>query len=368
MTPKTFATLATVAAVSLATAVVVHAVRSPWTAETASAGKLFPRLGADIGKLARIAITQGGTTLTLEKSGDAWLVASQDGYPADVGKIRALVHALDEAALLEPKTKVAARYAHLEVDDPANKSSSARLIKLEAADGAVLAEVIAGKQRPGNAVTPGASGGAGTYVRRPGDAQSWLASGTIAGGAALKDWASPRVFETETEKIASLTVEVAGEPAYTIKRNAAGSHELEAIPAGKKIKYVNMIDNIIEAASFLDFERVRKASGGGDDGKAGTVTFTTDGKLKIALDVRREKDGVWVTVDASGEGDAKTAADDIRSRAEGWEFEVIPSKADTMLKKKADLLEDIEPETPAQESAQPAPGTPPGFPPGFSMP
>lgn len=367
MTPRTFATLAAVAAVSLATALVVHAVRSPWTTEAASSGKLFPRLGADIGKLARIAITQGGTTLTLEKSGDAWQVASQDGYPADLGKIRALVHALDEAVLLEPKTKVAARYAHLEVDDPASKTSNARLFKLEAADGTVLAEVIAGKQRPGSAVTPGASGGAGTYVRRPGDEQSWLASGTIAGGATLKDWANPRVFETETEKIANLTVEVAGEPAYTIKRSAGSGHELDAIPAGKKIKYVNLVDNIVEAASFLDFERVRKASGS-NDGKAGTVTFTTDGKLKIVLDVRREPDGVWVTVDASGDGDAKTAADDIRSRAEGWEFEITPSKADTMLKTEAELLEDIEPETPAQESAQPAPGTPPGLPPGMPMP
>lgn len=352
MTPKQFATLATVAAVSLTAAIVVHAVRSPWTVRTVAAGKLLPGLDADLGNVARISITQGGTTLTLGKEGDRWLVTSQDGYPANADKIRALLHALVDATLLEPKTRVETRYALLEVDDPAGKTSSARLIKLEDADGKTLAEVIAGKQRPRSA---GTGTGLATYVRRPGEEQSWLASTSIAGGAALKDWANPRVFETQTEKIASLTVAVEGEPPYKLKRNSDGSHELEAIPAGKKIKYVNMVDNIVEAASFLDFERVRKATGG-DGGKAGTVTFETDDKLTIALDVRRDKDAVWITVEPTGDGDAGKAVDDIRARTAGWEFEVLPSKAETMLKKHADLLEDIEPETPpGQDSAQPAP-------------
>lgn len=359
MTPKQFATLATVAAVSLAAAIVVYAVRSPWTTETVAAGKLFPGLESDLGKVARIAITQGGTTLTLGKEGERWLVTSQDGYPANADKIRALLRALSDATLLEPKTRLATRHALLEVDDPAGKTSNARLVKLEDADGKTLAEVIAGKQRPLNL---GTGTGRATYVRRPGEEQSWLAGTDIQGGAGLKDWANPRVFETQTEKIASLTVAVEGEAPYKLKRNAGGSHELESIPAGKKIKYVNMVDNIVEAASFLDFERVRKATGSAG-GKAGTVTFETDDKLRIALDVRRDKDAVWVTVEPSGEGDAKKAADDIRARTEGWEFEVLPSKAETMLKKHADLLEEVEPDTPpAQESAQPTPTPPPELP------
>lgn len=354
MTPKQFAALATVAALSLIAAVAVYSVRKPWTGETLGTGKLFPSLASNAGNVERIAIEQGGQSLTIEKSGDQWQLKNQDGYPASTEKIHALLLALTDAELLEPKTRVSGRYALLEVDDPAQKSSNARLIKLEDRSGNILAEIVAGKQRPGAGSTGQSKGG--TYVRRPSDEQSWLASTSIVGGAALKDWTSQRVFETQTEKIKELTVEIQGEAPYKVKRNAGGSHELDAIPDGKKVKYVNMVDNIIEAASFLDFEHVRKASTGG---QAGTVSFETDGGLKIALKVRRDKDGAWIAIDPSGEGDAKKAVDDIRARAGGWEFEVLPSKVDTMLKKKADLLEDIE----TSESASPAaPGAPPQLP------
>ena len=93
----------------------------------------------------RIRITQGGNTLTIEKSGDKWLVKSQDGYPASAEKIRALLLALSDAKLLEPKTKVASRYAVLNVDDPAGKLSNARLIKVEDASGNTI-RVRAGKK------------------------------------------------------------------------------------------------------------------------------------------------------------------------------------------------------------------------------
>jgi hypothetical protein len=342
MTPRQFAALATVAALSLIAAILVYSSRAPWSGDAGGNAALAPNLASDVHSVERINITQGGKTLSIEKSGDQWLVKSQDGYPASAEKIRTLLIALTDAKLLEPKTKVASRYPVLNVDDPAGKLSNARLIKIEDASGNTLAEVIAGKEKPNSPGAPQAAGQAsgGTYVRRPSEEQSWLASTSIVGGTALKDWTAPRVFETETEKIKDLTVEIQGEAPYTIKRTAEGNHELAAVPAGKKIKYVNMVDNIIEAASFVDFERVRKTTGT-TGGEVGTVKFDTDNGLKIALKVRRDKDGAWVTIDATGEGEAKTTADDIKTRTAGWEFEILPSKADTMLKKQGDLLEDI---------------------------
>lgn len=359
MTPKQFAALATVAALSLTAAIGVYTARAPSIGDTTAAGKLFPSLAADADKVERVVVTQGGQSLAIEKSSDQWLAKSQDGYPASSEKVRALLAALADATLLEPKTKIPDRYAALEVDDPAGKTSSARLIKLENASGQSLGEIIAGKQRPTHTAELGGKGGNGTYVRRPSEDRSWFASTSINGGAALKDWVITRVFETQTEKIKQLTVEVEGEAPYAIKRNADASHALEAIPAGKKLKYVNLIDNIIEAASFVDFERVRKATGS-EGGNAGTIRFETDNGLAIALNVRRDKNAVWVTIDPSGEGDAKKAADDIKARVDGWEFEILPSKADTMLKKQADLLEDIAAAN--SEPAVPGAGAPPAPP------
>ena len=344
MTPKHFASLAAAAALSLVVAIAVHAARQPSAPGASGTTPLFPSLAA--GKVARVSVTQGGTTLTLEKSGDEksgerWVMKSQDGYPASTDKVRALIAALSNARLLEAKTALPARYSALAVDDPSGKLSSARLVRLEDATGAPLAEVIAGKSKAAShAAGSGSGAGSETYVRRPGEDQSWLASSDIAGDANLKSWAEPRIFETKTETIGSLTVELPGQPAYVIKRSEDGAHTLADIPAGKRIKYVNMIDNIIEAASFLDLEKVRKAPAtpGGTD--AGTVSFTTDAGLKITLKVRSDKDNTWVTIDAKGDGEAKQAAADIAARAAGWEFVILPSKSDTMLKARDDLLED----------------------------
>ncbi len=335
MTPKQFAVLAATAAVSLAAAIIIYGSRSNWAVPSESAGKMFPSLQGDAGKIARLSITQGDKTLVIEKSGDQWLMKSRDGYPAATDKVRALLVSLTEANLLEPKTQRPDRFALLEVDDPTAKTSNARLIKIEDASGATLAEIIAGKRRLGQE----AAAGEGTYVRRPTENQSWLASTTITGGASLRDWATPRVFEVDGPKVARLTVEVQGEQPYDIKRTEDGAHELEAVPAGKKIKYVNMIDNIVEASAFLDLESVRKASEVAG-GEAGTVSFQTTDGLKIKFKVRREKDAAWATIEASGEGDAKKQADEIQTRAKGWEFEIAPSKVETMLKKRDDLLED----------------------------
>jgi hypothetical protein len=331
MTPRQFAALAAVAAASLIAAILVYSARSNWGIADAGGGKLMPSLEASASDVARIEVTQAGQTLAIAKSGESWQVASQGGYPASTEKVRALLLALSDAKLAEPKTRLPQRYTVLNVDDPASKTSSARLIRLSDANGHVLGEVIAGKDR--------ATGTPATYVRRPGEEQSWLASTRIAGGTALKDWTTARVFETETEKVSLVTVEVAGEAPYEVRRVEGGAHELAAIPAGKKLKYVNLIDNIVEAASFVDFESVRKATGavGGESGK---VTLDADKGLKVTLKVRREKDAVWTTIEAQGEGDAKKTADEINARTAGWEFEILPSKADTMLKKNADLLED----------------------------
>ncbi len=334
MTPKQFAALAAAAAVSLVLALIVHAARAPWTMAPGTE-KLMPSLAADLNKVARITITQGEDTLTLERAGDDWQLKSQGGYPASVEKVRGLVRSLAGATLLAPKTRKPEHYAALEVDDPTGKHTRARLVRLAAQDDTLIGEVIAGKTKP----SAGTGAGAETYVRRPGDAQSWLASTEIAGDTTLKSWAEPRVFETKTETIGTLTVEIPGEAAYTIARGTDGAHELKDIPAGKKIKYVNMVDNIVEAASFLDLENVRKATGA-TGGEAGTLRFETDPGLKIALTIRRENNAIWMSVTATGEGEAKATAEQITARTKGWEFALTPSKADTMLKKRDDLLED----------------------------
>jgi hypothetical protein len=357
MKPRLFAALAAAAALTLAAALIVYSASAPWTTSGSSGGKLLPGFAETAGKTAKVVISQGGKQITLEKAGDAWRLADRDGYPASTDKVRALLVALSEANLAEPKTQSSDRYRLLEVEDPAGKDANARLVTVKDESGATLAEVIAGKERPGQA---GTSKG-GTYVRKPGDPQSWLADQKITGGIALRDWVNVHVYETPTEKVSRLGVEVKGEPPYEIKRNAGGTHELQDIPAGKKVKYVNVIDTMIEAASFLDLENVRKATAS-TEGEAGTLTLETDSGLRIVMKIRRDKDGAWATLTATGEGDAKKSAADIAARADGWEFELMPSKANTLLKKRDEFLEDANATSGETAPGGPAPDGAAGFP------
>jgi len=333
MKPQYFVGLALAAVLSLAAAIAVYTTSAPWTVDAKGGGLLFPALKADAEKIHRIEIAQGATTLVLERAGDQWRLQNRDGYPATPEKIRTLIASLTEATLAEPKTRNPQRYGLLELEDPKGQNASSRLVRLLDDKGGVLAEAIVGKKRLG-----GGLGKAGTYVRKPGDEQTWLATADISGGTELRDWTKARIFETATDKITKLKIELPGEAAYEIVRDAEGQHKLAEIPAGKKIKFVNVVDNIVEATAFMEFEDVRKAHDSG--GEVSTASLETETGLKVVFKFRREKDATWLAISATGGGAAKKAGDDLSQRTSGWEFKLLPSKADATLKRRDDLLED----------------------------
>jgi hypothetical protein len=166
-----------------------------------------------------------------------------------------------------------------------------------------------------------------------------LADKPIDGSANLSDWVKTRVVDIPTNAIKTASIEVAGQPAYAIDENPDGSHKLAQMPAGKKLKYVNSVDEIIESASYVDFQGVRKAVKGDSMPSAGKVSYETDKGLKIQLDVKSDGKQAWIAVAPSGTGDAKKQADDTAALTTGWEFEIPVAKVSGLLKKQADLLE-----------------------------
>lgn len=334
MKPQHFALLAVAAVLSLALAIVTYTSSAPWSVETAGGGALFPSLKSDAEKVHSIEISQGSASVVIERSGDKWQLQNRDNYPATPEKIRAFLTSLSEAALAEPKTRNAQRYALLELEDPKDKDANSRLVRLLDDKGGVLGEAIVGKKRSAG----GGLGKGGTYVRKPGEEQTWLATADINGGIDLRDWTKSRIFETASDKITKLKIEISGDPAYEIVRDAAGEHKLAEMPAGKKLKYTNSVDNIVEATSFMEFDDVRKATGNGD--KISTVSLETEAGLKVTFRLRPDGDTAWLAISATGEGDAKKTAEELSQRTDGWEFRVLRSKADATLKRRDDLLED----------------------------
>ena len=280
---------------------------------------------------------QGASTLTLERKGQVWGIKERSGYPADAEKVRGLLVRLAQAELLEPKTSKSEKYALLDLEDPAGKDAKSRSVALRDSSGSSLGEVVLGKRRPDML----GSGRGATYVRKPSDPQTWLASGEIDVVTGVKDWVKPQVLDTDSGKIDSLTLEIPGEEPLKVERGKDKDAKVAFVgfpPEGKKLKDTWSADSIMRSAGSLDLDDVRTATAPAKD--ASKVTFQAAGGLKVTHTIRKDGDAFWVTIAASGEGDAKKQADEINTRTLGWEYKISNTKAETLLKKRADLLDD----------------------------
>ena len=73
---------------------------------------------AKLGEVASVTVLHDGSTLTLIRDGDSWLVAEKGNYPANAAKISQIVRAMADLTLVEPKTRRPDLYPRLEVEDP----------------------------------------------------------------------------------------------------------------------------------------------------------------------------------------------------------------------------------------------------------
>jgi hypothetical protein len=339
MKPRSFAALAVVTVLAVAIAITTYAAQNRWAQAKVSGAGLFPGLAAQASRIARIELKQGDKSLTLARDKDVWTLADKGGYPAKTEAVRALVVKLVGAELVESKTRNKDRYGLLELEDPTAKDAKSRLLRLLDDKGGVIAETIVGKKRFD------AFGGSksATYVRKPGDAQSWLSNADLDVSVAVKDWVLASVLDVPAAKIAKVTVEIPGEEPLMIVRDAADAtkYALVGMPEGKKLKEGAGIDAIVRAAGNLELEDVRKpAAAAAPAGDASVAKIEADGGLAVTVRLRKEGEDTWVSLEATGaDGDAKKTADDITKRTQGWEYKVPAYKAQSILKRRADLFE-----------------------------
>lgn len=163
---------------------------------------LYPGLAEQAQAAERVQLFVAGNQLALDltRSGDRWSVAQRDGYAADVGKVGVLLQNVAELRILEAKTADSANYGTLGVEDlDAPVAQGVRLV-ITGPGNAELANLIVGKP---------AAGREATYVRKAGDAASWLVNRlpvTRTPGA----WVSPLVFHVDTDRIQQATIKLPG--------------------------------------------------------------------------------------------------------------------------------------------------------------
>ncbi len=212
-------------------------------------------------KLVRLVGAESKPIATLEKRDGAWVIAEKDGYPADFAKVREYLIKLADAKLVEAKTSLPDLYGKLGVEDIAGKD--AKGVQLEIEGLKEPAKLIVGNYN--------GQGGDSTFVRRAGDAQSWLARGNLTADKIAANWLRRDLADVASSRIAEVTIASGGKTLRAFKNDAAEpNYAVADLPRGRELSSEYVANGLASVLSGLRFDDVVKA---------GTVTPAADAKV-----------------------------------------------------------------------------------------
>jgi len=270
----------------------VRAGRSEHAAQAASTRTaLFPELAGSVNEITRIELARADKRVELAKSGSEWGLASRGGYPVDFGKVRQLILGLAELEPFEAKTANPGLYSKLGVEDPALPEAKSALVRLLRADGSAAAELIVGNT--------GYAGRPTVYVRKPGEAQSYLCTGQLGVDPEPRNWIVPDVLKLDAARTRAVEVVAADGSTLRIERDSAGQQDfrVQDVPPGRELSYPGAASGLGSALNWISVDDVAPRATIDFGTGASTASFHCfDGLLVRAHSV--ERDGkTWVAFD-----------------------------------------------------------------------
>lgn len=338
MKPTTFLVVLAATAVSVVAAGYAVVSESRIQAPAAASGApVFGDLLARANDVQSVTVASASGKFTIARKGDGWALAEKDGYPVAADKLRQLVAGLADLRLLEAKTDQPDRHARLEVEDIAAKDAKSKQVTLAGADGKLLADLIVGKQNN----TSDFNGLRGIYVRKPGNAQAWLAQGSVEVPTAAVDWVDRTVVNVAEDKIQRLQFEPTAAPALTVSKadKTAADFTLAPLPEGKSAD-PDALKRLTEVFTAVELDDVRADKDTDKAVKAGAAEGATFDGLTLKAELLVMDGGTWLRLKASAaEGSAAAAeAKTINDRVAGWLYKLPQFKAALLQPKVDDFL------------------------------
>jgi Domain of unknown function (DUF4340) len=296
MSPKVFVGLLVITVLTSAAAAVT-VLQEPAAAPVHYGDQpAFPALRANPDAVAKVVLTTPEGTFTLvRETGDRWSSAERFGYAVDGKRVRDLVVALADMRLIEAKTMMPERYSRIQVEDLKAKDAKSRLLRLESADGKVLAEALIGKQH--HRLTGNQS--EGTYLRRPGEAQAWLASGGVQIEPKVVDWLDKQVVDLSADSIRRIEIRPEGSDAYVAERAAAGAPlALPNLAAGETPKKADDLKRLAGAFADIKLDDVKRRSDLTWPSSHQTAVATTFDGVEVTVQLAKIDDQPWAIFDA----------------------------------------------------------------------
>ena len=296
---KNFVILTAVTAVVAVAAIVVESGTSATTRVTAGE-KLFPDLASSLAGVARIEVAEHDKSFTVMRNGDAWTLRERGGYRVDPDVVKRVLTALVEMETVEAKTDKPASYPRLQVEDVAAKDAKSLQIILKNAGGKDLARLLVGKPRESK------TGAAADrlYVRRPGDAQSWLVRSTLAVDKDPVRWLDRKIVDIGRDRVSRVTTVQPDGARLVIAKDKPGEDGKFAlqgtVPAGMKAKSAGDLGAPAGALASLEFDDVKPVAEV-EFGKkpVGVAEYRTFDGLVISVKMSEVDGNVWGLVSAS---------------------------------------------------------------------
>jgi len=325
-------------------------------------GKLFvPSLEAALNDIERVTITKANneTIVTLERKPEGWVATNKNDYAADVSRLRQGLQALAEAKILEQKTATPELYSHLGVED----------VSGDKAAGVAIALTAKGKELP-TLILGNADGSKHRYVRRAGEAQSYLIDRNPEFARGVGQWLDAQIIDLRSDRIAQVTItQPDGQVVRISKPNKdAANYDLADVPKGRELLYPGVANVIGNSLRELNLEDVEPAAAS-PPAKPTVVEFRTFDGLVVRAEGEKRGDASWVGFSASVDAAqaARAAAATPGSAAEGagsaaneskpaatpdpaaeaarinakvgpWRYKIATFQYDQMTRKLADLL------------------------------
>lgn len=307
----------------------------------------FPEVRDKANDVSKITITTGEGSFALTRKEDGnWVAPEKYDYPAASKKVRELIVTMADMKLVEPKTAQADRFTRLEVEDIDVEGSNSRLVRLETANGDVVAEAIFGKTRyrlTGRSES-------GTYIRRPGEQQAWLASGKVNVENELDDWLEKEIVHLSSDSVRRVELTPHGGQTYSAERtDKEGDFQVAGVPEGRKLKD-GATNSLAPVLAYVDLKDVRPRGEFEMPAERHTARAATFDGVEVSVEFAKTDDANWAVFSARYVGDsaeeseeakaARERAEEINDRVKDWAYQIADHVAARLSKPIEDLLED----------------------------
>ena len=275
MKTKTLYILAAAALLALIVAFAMNRASAPKSDVAEHAQPVVPGLKDHVNDVTGLTFTGAGdkTLATLRREKDGWVVAEKSNFPADLSKLREFLLKLSQATVIEEKTSNPKRYAELGVGDV--KDADATGVRVEIAGLAQPTKIIIGNFN--------GAGGGGTFVRRDGEAQSWLAGGNLTVAKNISDWEKRDIADIPASRISSVTLTSADGKTWKAAKEHAGEENLKVadVPKGREVSSDYAANSVSSVLANLRADDAVPAKDAAPPDKAAKVRYTTFDGLTI---------------------------------------------------------------------------------------